>query len=216
VRVGTVQGVRDRLWTPGDTVVERFLRPDGSIGQHHPLRVISDDGRVLLGWLPAGTPIVGSRLADGRSLREAPLEERFRIPRVRVPDVWRDTSTLRRIADDEWSSVWWFFDAGGEFLNWYVNLEIPLGRTASGPDRIDGILDIAVTRDGGWRWKDEDEAEQAVLAGRLTAQQLDRLRSEGERIGALADAGRYPFDGTWTGFRPEPDWPAPVLPDGLL
>lgn len=214
--MGTVQRVRDPHWTPGDTVVERFLRPDGSIGQHHPLRVIADDGAVLLGWLPADTPIVGSRLADGRSLREAPLEERFRMPRVRVPDLWRDTSTLRRIADDEWSSVWWFFGADGCFLNWYVNLEVPLGRTVTGPDRIDGILDVAVDPDGRWHWKDEDEAEEAVLAGRITAGQLDRLRAEGERIGALADGRRYPFDGTWTDFRPDPDWPPLVLPDGLL
>ncbi len=214
--IGTVQSVRNPLWTPGDTVVERFLRPDGSIGQHHPLRVLADDGNVLLGWLPADTPIIGSRLADGRSLREAPLEDRFRIPRVRVPDLWRDTSTLRRIADDEWSSVWWFFGQDGRFLNWYVNLEVPLGRTAAGPDRIDGILDVGVERDGTWHWKDEDEAEEAILAGRITTEQLDRLRAEGERIGALADAGRYPFDGTWTEFRPDPDWPAPALPDGLL
>lgn len=211
-----MQGVRDPFWTPGDTVVERFLRPDGSIGQHHPLRVIADDGTVLLGWLPADTPIVGSRLADGRLFREAPLEERFRVSRVRVPDFWRDTSTLRRIADDEWSSVWWFFDADGRFLNWYVNLEVPLGRTASGPDRIDGILDVAVEPGGRWQWKDEDEAEEAVLAGRITAAQLRRLRAEGERIGALADAGQFPFDGTWTDFRPDPDWPAPGLPEGLL
>ena len=197
-------------------MVERFLRPDGSIGQHHPLRVLADDGRVLLGWLPAGTPIVGSRLADGRELREAPLEERFRIPRMQIPSVWRGTSTLRRIADDEWSSVWWFFSAAGVFTGWYVNLEIPLGRTEAGPDRIDGVLDVVVDRDGHWRWDDEDEAEVAVEAGRLTAEQLDLLRAEGERVGRLAERGIYPFDGTDTDFRPDPSWAAPELPAELL
>jgi hypothetical protein len=196
--------------------VERFLRPDGSIGQQHPLRVISDDGRVLFGWLPAGTPIVGSKLADGRYFRDAPLAERFRIPRVPVPAVWHDTSTLRRIADDEWSSVWWFFDAAGEFSGWYVNLELPLGRTGAGPDRIDGILDLAIAPDGRWCWKDEDEAVAAVDAGRLTAGQLARLRAEGERCVALAEAGAYPFDGTDTDFRPGADWPRPELPAGAI
>ena len=196
-------------------MVERFHRPDGSIGQHHPLRVISDDGRVLLGWLPAGTPIVGSRLTDGRELREAPLSERFVIPRVQVPAVWRQTSTLRRIADDEWSSVWWFFDAAGVFTNWYVNLEIPLGRSESGPDRIDGVLDVIVAPDGSWTWDDEDEAEFAVEAGRISAEQLTRLYEEGERVGALAERGAYPFDGTDVDFRPEPGWAAPELPAGL-
>jgi hypothetical protein len=211
-----VSGVPDPRWQPGQIVVERFLRPDGSIGQHHPLRVISDDGRALLGWIPAGTAIVGSRLADGRSLREAPITERFRIPREPFRDTWRDTSTLRLITEDEWSSVWWFFDTCGDFLGWYVNLEIPLGRTESGPDRIDGVLDLTVTRTGEWRWKDEEEAEEAVLADRLTTGQLARLRAEGERLAALAEARAFPFDGTWTGFRPDPAWPAPALPAPLL
>ncbi|WP_406628759.1 DUF402 domain-containing protein [Amycolatopsis sp. WGS_07] len=205
----------EHRWAPGQTVVERFVRPDGSIGQHHPLRVISDDGETLLGWLPLGTPIVGSRLADGRSLREAPLEQRFRAPRVRVPDIWHGTSTLRLIPDGAWSSVWWFFEADGRFRDWYVNLEVPRGRTGAGPDRIDGILDLVVTPGAGWQWKDEDEAEAAVEAGRLTTADLDQLRAEGERMGALADQGAFPFDGTHTDFRPEPGWPAPALPEGL-
>jgi hypothetical protein len=205
--------VAEPRWQPGETVVERFLRPDGTIGQRHPLRVISDDGRALLGWIPAGTEIVGSRLADGRSLREAPLAERFRIPREQFPDVWRQTSNLRLITEGEWSSVWWVFDAAGEFLFWYVNLEIPLGWTVAGPDRIDGVLDVEVSLGGQWRWKDEDETEEAVLAGRLSADQAARLRAEGERLGALAEAGTFPFDGTWTDFRPDPGWPAPRLPE---
>ncbi|GHG49356.1 hypothetical protein GCM10017567_85000 [Amycolatopsis bullii] len=207
--------VSDRRWRPGETVLERFHRPDGSIGQVHPLRVLEDDGRVLLAWLPAGTPIVGSRLADGRLMRDAPLDQRFRIPRVPVPDSWHGASTLRRIPEDEWSSVWWFFDLEGRFKNWYVNLEIPLGRTPGAVDRIDGVLDVVVEPDGSWRWDDEDEAEAAIEVGRLTLEQFDRLRAEGERIGALAERGAYPFDGTDTDFRPDPGWPAPELPAEL-
>lgn len=204
------------VWAPGETVVLRFPRPDGTIGQQHPMRVISDDGRVLLGWLPAGTEIVGSRLVDGRSMRDAPLGQRFRIARERFLTTWEHTSTLRLIAEDEWSSVWWFFGQDGGFLGWYVNLEIPRGRTPAGPDRIDGVLDLMVTAAGEWSWKDEDEAEEAVLAGRLTADELTRLRAEGERLGALAEAGAFPFDGTWTDFSPDPGWPRPRLPDGLV
>lgn len=203
-------------WSPGDTAVLSFLRPDASVGQRHPLRVLSDDGRDLLGWIPAGTPIVGSRLADGRRLREASLGERFVVPRVQVLDEWRDTSTLRLIGEDSWASVWWFFDAEGTFTDWYVNLEIPLGRDRHGPRRIDGVLDLAIRPDRGWEWKDEDEAAEALKAGRLTAAQLARLRAEGLRYARLAETGAFPFDGTWTRFRPDPAWRAPELPSELL
>lgn len=201
-----------RIWQPGETFVQRFRRTDQTIGQHHPLRVLSDDGTTVVGWLPVDTPIVNTRLPDGRDPRQAPMAEMFRIPRVRVPGTWHGTANVRVITEGEWSSVWWFFTPAMEFTGWYVNLEIPLGRTDIGTDRIDGALDVTVTPDRTWRWKDEDEADAAVDAGRISAEQLARLRAEGERVIALAEAGAFPFDGTWCDFRPDPDWPAPALP----
>jgi hypothetical protein len=205
-----------RVWQPGESFVQRFRRTDGSIGQHHPLRVLSDDGRTVTGWLPKDTPIVDTELPDGRDPRQAPLADMFRIARVRVPGTWHSSSTLRVITEGEWSSVWWFFRPDMSFIGWYVNLEIPLGRTDIGTDRIDGALDVTVAPDRTWSWKDEDEADAAVDAGRISAEQLTRLRAEGERVIGLAEAGAFPFDGTWCDFRPDPDWPAPVLPPGAF
>ena len=205
-----------RIWQPGESFIQRFRRTDGSIGQYHPLRVLSDDGQTVIGFLPKDTPMVTTRLPDGRDAREAPLAEMFRLPRVRVPGTWHGSSTLRVITESEWSSVWWFFGPDLEFVGWYVNLEIPLGRTDIGTDRIDGALDVTVAPDRRWQWKDEDEADAAVDAGRLSAEQLVRLRAEGERVIALAEAGTFPFDGTWCDFRPDPDWPAPELPPGAF
>lgn len=201
------------MWAPGERVLYRFVRPTGGVGTVHPMRVLSDDGRWLLGWVPEGTPIVVSRLADGRDLREAPLAERFRLPRTRVPGRWRGCSTLRLVDEQAWSSVWWFFGPGGNFLSWYVNLELPRGRTPSTVDRMDGVLDVHVGPDRTWQWKDEDEAAAAVDAGRFDAARMAGLRAEGERMIALAEAGRFPFDGTWCDFRPDPAWPLPGPPD---
>lgn len=201
-----------RLWAPGETVVQRFVRKDGSIGGHHPLRVLSDDGEQLLGWLPMGTEIRQPALPDGRHPRDAPLDEMFRLPRIRVRAVWSGTSTVRLISESHWSSVWWFFDARQRFLSWYVNLELPRGRTEHTLDRVDGALDLHVNADSSWAWKDEDEADAAVAAGRITPAELAALRAEGERMIGLAEAGAFPFDGTWCDFRPDPGWPAPPLP----
>ncbi len=171
-----------RVWRPGETAVQRFVRTNGSVGQHHPLRVLSDDGEQLVGWLPAGTDIINTRLADGRDPREASLAD---------------------IALD------------GTFTNWYVNLEIPRGRTAFGTDRVDGVLDVVIAPDRSWRWKDEHEIDAALDAGRITASDLGMLRAEGERMIALAETGAFPFDGTWCDFRPDPDWPPPAIPAEL-
>lgn len=166
------------------------------------MTVVSDDGTHLLGWVPVGTPILKGVLADGRDIRAAELDQRFRLPRKLIESIWTGTSTLRLLDEHHWSSVWWFFDGtSGAFLGWYVNLEIPLGRTAEGVERCDGVLDIWVEPDRTWQWKDEDELAAAIDAGRLSLGQVASLRAEGLRVAALAEAGLFPFDGTHTDFR---------------
>jgi hypothetical protein len=63
--------------------------------------------------------------------------------------------------------------------------------------------------DGTWSWKDEDELEEAVVAGWLTRGEAEAARAEGERV--LAE---WPFPTDWEGRRPDPAWGAPTLPKG--
>lgn len=203
-------------FAPGDEIQYRFRRTDGSLGTVHPARVVSDDGDRLLCWVLAGTDIRITTDVQGRTPREMPLDERFALGRVPARSTWRGTSTLRLVFEHRWSSVWWFFDAQGRFRNWYVNLEVPAGRTDRGVERIDGVLDVEVFPDGRWCWKDEDELDPALSAGRLRESQLRGLRDEGERMIELAVAGQFPFDGSYTDARPDPGWRLPHLPAELL
>ena len=69
-----------------------------------------------------------------------------------------------------------------EFRQWYVNLEDPLTRSLIGFDFLDQILDIEIAPDlSKWNWKDEDELEESILNGVLTAKKADvtRLRERG-------------------------------------
>lgn len=59
--------------------------------------------------------------------------------------------------------------------------------------------------DLNWYWKDEDEfAERTDHPLFWTSTEAARIRAAGERLIAEAQAGRFPFDGTWCGFRPDP------------
>ncbi|GAB3281579.1 DUF402 domain-containing protein [Parasphingorhabdus pacifica] len=203
-------------WLPGAEVLYRFWRLDGSLGSVHPARVAADDEDQLLCWVLPGTPIRITTSPDGHDRRRIPLDERFSGVRVPARSVWRETSTLRLVYPERWSSVWWFFEPDGTFRNWYVNLEIPLGRDDRGVDRVDGVLDVEVFPGGRWVWKDEDELEAALAAGRFNEVHLSRLRAEGERMIELAERGTFPFDGTYCDARPDPSWSLPQLPVGLL
>ena len=203
-------------WKPGSDILYRFWRLDGSLGTVHPARVLDDRPDRLLCWVLPGTPIRITTSPDGRTPRELPLHERFSGIRVPALSVWRTTATLRLVFAEQWSSVWWFFEADGSFRNWYVNLEVPLGRDATGVNRVDGVLDLEVFPGGKWSWKDEDELASALAAGRIDQRRLDRLRAEGERMANLAERELFPFDGSHCDARPDPGWALPSLPAELV
>jgi hypothetical protein len=177
-----------------------------------PMVVARDDAGGLLLWMPAGTEVAGLRDDDGRTLHAAPIGA-MRNPRL-VRTTWGERDVLILMPPGAAHSVWWFF-RHGRFDGWYVNLETPARRHEDGVDATDLVLDVVVAPDRSWRWKDEDEfADRIGVPGYFNRAGAGEIRAEGERLVKLVEAGAFPFDGTYTDFRPDPSWPEPHLPAG--
>lgn len=182
------------------------------------MTVVEDGPDWLVLWLAPGTRVVASPLADGRDMREAPLHERFTLPRVAVPRRWHGSGILKLVPPAAPYSVWLFWDEDGTFLGWYGNLEDAHVRWSRDGwrviDTVDHVLDIWVPAHEPPRWKDEDEfAVTTGMPGFWDAVQAKRIRAQAAALIDLAARGKPPFDHTWTGFRPDPAWPIPDLPD---
>jgi hypothetical protein len=94
-----------------------------------------------------------------------------------------------------------------------VNLQSPLVSTAIGFDTVEHVLDVVIAADrSSWRWKDEDELDEAVARGIFSAADVSTFRAWGERAVAHVVDRRPPFDRDWSGWRPDPSWTEPVLP----
>ncbi|SHM32403.1 DUF402 domain-containing protein [Cryptosporangium aurantiacum] len=204
-------------FTPGRTALVRHCR-GGVVQAVRPCVVVSDDADGTLLWLPKDTPTRTSLFADGRPVRDVPLAERFTREWHTGPGVWTGTSALEWIPPGApWHTVYWFFDGDGRFRNWYVNVETPPVRwadadsTAAGFDSDDLELDVVIAPDRSCVLKDEDELDAAVRAGDLSARVGDRTRLEASAAIDAATAGRPPFDGWLTDFRPDPGWTPPGL-----
>ena len=115
---------------------------------------------------------------------------------------------------DRWYGTLLFFHPDGRPREWYVNLQEPLRRTDVGFDYLDLKLDVIVEMEGSWLWKDEDELAEAIAQGLVPAEDEARLRAEGERAVRRIVDREPPFDRDWRTWSPDPDWPAPALPDG--
>ena len=180
-----------------------------------PVTVVADDDNRLVLWLAPQTPMIRSRLADGRRFADAPLRERYTTPVVQSPGVWDGTGIVVIVPPSAPYSVWLFWDAAGRFLGWYGNLEDRHVRWSGGLDTADQHLDVWVTPDRIAEWRDEDEFEVATgLPGYWSERHVPGIRAVGEELMARGRAGEPPFDGAWIDFTPDPAWPVPRMPDG--
>lgn len=164
-------------------------------------------------WLAPQTPMIRSRLADGRRFSAAPLHERYTTPVIQRLSVWGGTGIVMIFPPGAPYSVWLFWDERGAFLGWYGNLEDRHVRWHAGIDTSDLHLDVWVSPDRVCEWRDEDEFAVAVgLPDYWTEHHVPGIRAAGEYLMALALAAEPPFDGRYVDFQPDPAWPVPGLP----
>jgi len=185
------------------------------------LRVVRDDERGLVGWLPSGSEVLVAVPRDGRGLRDRPLAERVSLEYDMGLRTWRGPGVLRIAPTGRPWSVWYFWNDEGGFERHYVNLELPHERPVSGEPRVhsrDLALDLWLEGDldapDVWL-KDEDELDAAVEGGRYTDEQGRVIRAIGEQVRHQVVAPRaWPLDEGWESWHPPPGWDEPlVLPD---
>jgi predicted RNA-binding protein associated with RNAse of E/G family len=195
----------------GDVIVLRYITPDGRIEMCWPCRVVQDDSDLLALYISAG-----SRYKAGPKRTAA---EKRHMPRNLIPPdeyVWRN-DTLRLMLPGRQHSVWLFWDGLGDqraFSYYFVNMEEPFRRTAAGVDTQDHTLDIVISPDLEWTWRDEEELQNHVQHGFYTSALARAARQEGERVIAEFADGTHPCLAYWTQWNPATTWGVPDIPDG--
>ena len=206
------------FWEPGTTIEWVY---EGT-GRHRelpnvrPMTVIRDDEEGLVAWLAPGTPLIKPVLVDGRETRHAGPERMFTEDRVLKLDIWHGTGILKVSPTGKPWSVWHFWGEDGSFRGWYVNLEAEHRRDpdARRTSTIDYVLDLWIHPDRTIEWKDEDELEGAVAAGRFSQAEADRITSDAHAAVRDIKAWTTPFSDNWHTFIPDPHLRLPEAPTG--
>ena len=195
---------------PGQTVLVREIW-QGRVWTARSMVLVQDTTELLaLYWVP-GTIWKRARNHQGG---EVPAFDRKMQNWALHDDIWKGEGTLRLSVPDAKYSVLIFRNMDNNLSNWYINLEYPLTRTTRGFDYTDMILDIIVEPDlKNWRWKDEDEFQEAQDLGLISAQEAHLFRTEGKKALKLLQSGKSVFKG-WESWKPDPTWKVPVLPAG--
>jgi Protein of unknown function (DUF402) len=189
-------------WWPGETIVRREVwrgRPTGGWAS----TVVADEEDLLVLYMPEGSPFTFTHDFFG-----APHPWSGR-------DRWQGHGVLQLQRPDEMHAVWVFWDGPQrELAAWYVNVQEPFRRTASGIDTQDLELDIVVEPDGSWTMKDDEKLEDWIERGRWTAEEVVAIRAEGARVARELEAGRRWWSDDWAAWEPDPAWVVPELPEG--
>lgn len=196
-------------FTQGDVVSMREIWR-GRIWAARPMIVVRDDSELQAFWFPRGTAWKAPRRASDHSRMRVPLDD------WDLADLaWDRNDNLILTPAGAAHAVHCFFEPGGALKGWYVNLQEPLRRTSNGFDTMDLALDVLATPDlSRWEWKDIDDLAEFVAHGLLAQAHADEIHAEGERVIAQIEARAGVFAQPWPRWRPDSQWPLPVLPEG--
>ena len=199
-------------WKSGDHLLlcEVWLREvwQRKIWTVRPVTIVRDEPDLIALYMPNGTSWLRTIDAGGYPLRLPGGDWRLKEDRLNIHH-------LGLAVPGEPYSVILMWEEGWKFRWWYINLEQPLSRTPIGFDFMDQTLDIVVAPDMlSWRWKDEDEFEEAQKKGIFTPEQAALIRSAGERVLEHLLARRPPFNERWEDWRPDPAWHRPEIAPG--
>jgi hypothetical protein len=199
----------ERRWQRGETAVLRYITRDGRPGMSWPYTVVEDRDDLLALYIPKGATYK-------RFVRRptSELRERGYVRELQDTEWRRDV--LRLMYPGAHHSIWVFWevddDGGRRHTAYYVNMEEPFRRTEIGFDTNDHTLDIVVTPDLEWSWKDADELAERVEHGVFPADFADFVRAEGERVIDRIERRASPFGDGWGEWTPDPSWQKPALP----
>jgi hypothetical protein len=83
-----------------------------------------------------------------------------------------------------------------------------------GFDTQDHTLDVEVTPELAWRWRDEQELANHVAQGFYTAALADAARAEGKSAIDAIERHEHPCTQGWSEWRPPAGWAIAPFPAG--
>jgi len=191
---------------PGEVVALRYITTDHRIEMCWPCRVVEDTDELLALFVAAGSPY---KAGPKRSAAEKRSGTRTRVPPHEY--VWRN-DTLRLMFPGKHHSVSLFWSRS--FMKYFVNMEEPFRRTEIGFDTQDHTLDVNVTPELEWSWRDEEELVNHVKEGFYSAELADAVRAEGLQVIDAITRRVHPCLRGWAGWSPDPRWSLPAIPVG--
>ncbi|MGE5252139.1 MAG: DUF402 domain-containing protein [Bacteroidota bacterium] len=203
------------MWRKGDAVLLR-----GVYGQHptyvQSVRVVKDSpGETALAIWPGAECVASAGYLHRRRSEDSPWDRWGEtLSQTLQPEkfIWHSNRFLILLEPGKYFSTILMWEAASQqFLCYYVNFQLPFRRTRLGFDTLDLDLDLVISPDFEWHWKDLDEYERGIQSGGIRPEWASCVEEAQQEATARLAGRRYPLDGSWLSWK-LPDWTPPRLP----
>ncbi len=127
---------------------------------------------------------------------------------------WHTNRLLILLQPEKYYASYYFWRAFDNwFIGYYINFQLPFHRSGIGFDSFDLELDIIIEPTYEWRWKDVDDYQRGIECGILRREWIQEIEAAQPEIFDKLEKRQYPYDGSWLGWLPEPNWSPPALPE---
>ena len=127
---------------------------------------------------------------------------------------WQTNRILIFLEREKYYSTFLFWDhEADQFSCYYINFQLPYRRSHCGFDTLDLDLDIVIDPQYNWKWKDEEDYQEGIREGGIQEEWVKGIEQSQADVLDRINKKRYPLDGSWLEWRPDPAWVPPELPD---
>jgi protein associated with RNAse G/E len=201
------------MWKPGDIIAWRGIFRK-RIWHVQPTILVKDSPEEIILALVPGTECIAEESypkgkKNGRR-RWFFVNEDWQLAKY----TWQ-TNRLLLIFEPEkyYSTVLFWNHESNQFLCYYINFQLPFERNQFAVDTLDLDLDLIIKPDFSFEWKDVDDYQTAIENEIILPEWVEGIEAAKQDVLEKLETRRYPFDGSWLNWLPDPNWSPPTLPE---
>ena len=200
------------MWKPGDVVAWRGIF-NKRIWHVQPTIVVKDSpSEIVLTLLPGTECIAEENYPKGKKngkRRWFFVDKDWQLAKY----TWQTNRLLLIFEPEKYYSIILFWNhMSHDFLCYYINFQLPFQRNHRAVDTLDLDLDLIITPNYDYEWKDIDDYHNAIEYGVISPEWIQGIEAAKPEVLDRLEKRQYPFDGSWLDWMPNPTWSPPTLP----
>jgi protein associated with RNAse G/E len=202
------------MWKPGEVIAWRGIYRE-LVWHAMPTIVVKDTPQeIVLALIPGTVCMVEENYAKSHK-KSTKRRWDFKDEDWKLEKFTWHTNRLLFVLEPEkyYSIIYFWHHESKEFLCYYINFQLPFIRNHCSIDTLDLDLDMVIQPDFSFEWKDLDDYQKGIETGVILTEWASEIETAKMEILNRLEKRAYPLDNSWLNWRPDPNWPAPSLPE---